>query len=68
MDLGVSSERALLFAAGKGLGRAAELPVRRRGDPPSFGRAVAFLVSPAAGFITGETLALDGGWIDGMSP
>lgn len=48
--------------------RADEIPLRRLGDPPSFGRAVAFLASPAAGFITGETLALDGGWLDGMSP
>lgn len=48
--------------------RADELPLRKLGDPQSFGRAVAFLASPAAGFITGETLALDGGWLDGMSP
>jgi 3-oxoacyl-[acyl-carrier protein] reductase len=48
--------------------RAEELPVRKLGDPPSFGRAVAFLASPAADYITGETLALDGGWLDGMSP
>lgn len=48
--------------------RAEELPVRKLGDPPSFGRAVAFLASPVAEFITGETLALDGGWLDGMSP
>lgn len=48
--------------------RAAELPVRELGDPSSFGRAVAFLASPSAHYITGETLALDGGWLDGMSP
>lgn len=48
--------------------RADELPLRELGEPASFGRAVAFLASPAAGFITGETLALDGGWLDGMSP
>lgn len=48
--------------------RTDELPVRKLGDPPSFGRAVAFLASPAADFITGETLALDGGWLDEMSP
>lgn len=48
--------------------RAEELPIRRLGEPPSFGRAVAFLASPAADYVTGETLALDGGWLDGMSP
>lgn len=48
--------------------RAAELPIRRLGEPPSFGRAVAFLASPAADYVTGETLSLDGGWLDGMSP
>jgi 3-oxoacyl-[acyl-carrier protein] reductase len=48
--------------------RAEELPIRRLGEPPSFGRAVAFLASPTADFVTGETLALDGGWLDGMSP
>lgn len=48
--------------------RAEELPLRTLGNPPSFGRAVAFLASPAADFVTGETLALDGGWLDGMSP
>lgn len=48
--------------------RADELPIRKLGDPPSLGRAVAFLASPAADYVTGETLALDGGWLDGMSP
>jgi len=48
--------------------RADELPIRKLGDPPSFRRAVAFLASPAADYVTGEALALDGGWLDGMSP
>ncbi|KTG07750.1 hypothetical protein AUR64_02610 [Haloprofundus marisrubri] len=48
--------------------RAEELPIRKLGETESFGRAVVFLASPAADFVTGETLALDGGWLDGMSP
>jgi NAD(P)-dependent dehydrogenase (short-subunit alcohol dehydrogenase family) len=38
------------------------IPLRRLGDPESeIGPVVAFLCSPAAGYITGTTIALDGG-------
>ena len=38
------------------------IPLRRLGDPESeIGPAVAFLCGPAAGYITGTTIALDGG-------
>jgi 3-oxoacyl-[acyl-carrier protein] reductase len=33
----------------------------RYGDPAEFGRAAAFLLSPAASYITGATLQVDGG-------
>jgi 3-oxoacyl-[acyl-carrier protein] reductase len=39
----------------------ASIPLRRYGDPDEFGRAAAFLLSPAASYITGTTLAVDGG-------
>jgi NAD(P)-dependent dehydrogenase (short-subunit alcohol dehydrogenase family) len=40
----------------------ASIPLRRLGDPvQEIGPAVAFLCSPAAGYITGTTIALDGG-------
>ena len=41
--------------------RVASLPLQRQGTPADIGRAVAFLASPAAGWITGQTLNVDGG-------
>ncbi|GAB6879713.1 3-oxoacyl-ACP reductase FabG [Halorubrum gandharaense] len=42
--------------------RAAELDVDDLGDPDDFATAVAFLASPAARYITGEAIDVDGGW------
>jgi 3-oxoacyl-[acyl-carrier protein] reductase len=39
----------------------AQVPVGRFCEPDEFGHAVAFLVSPLAGFITGEVLDVNGG-------
>jgi NAD(P)-dependent dehydrogenase (short-subunit alcohol dehydrogenase family) len=39
----------------------AQVPMRRLGRPEEIGAAVAFLVSDAAAFITGQTLHVDGG-------
>jgi 3-oxoacyl-[acyl-carrier protein] reductase len=41
----------------------ATIPLRRYGRPEEFGRAAAFLLSPAAGFITGVMLPVDGGML-----
>ncbi|MDX6233051.1 MAG: 3-oxoacyl-[acyl-carrier protein] reductase [Nocardioidaceae bacterium] len=41
----------------------ARIPLRRYGDPGEFGRAAAFLLSPAASYITGVMLPVDGGLI-----
>ena len=41
----------------------ATIPMGRLGDPAEFARAAAFLLSPAASYITGATLQVDGGAI-----
>jgi len=45
---------------------ASNVPVRRLGTPEEFGAACAFLCSAHAGYITGQTLGIDGGALKGM--
>jgi len=40
---------------------AAAIPLKRLGTVEEIGHAVAFLASEEAGFITGQTLVVDGG-------
>ena len=44
----------------------ATIPLRRYGDPAEFGRAAAFLLSPAASYLTGVMLPVDGGITRGL--
>jgi 3-oxoacyl-[acyl-carrier protein] reductase len=39
----------------------ARIPLRRIGQPAEFGRVAAFVLSPAAGYLTGITIPVDGG-------
>lgn len=43
-----------------------EIPLGRFGKPEEFAAAVAFLASERASYITGVSLAVDGGWIRGI--
>ena len=44
----------------------AEIPLGRFGNPEEFAVAVTFLASEQASYITGVSLAVDGGWIKGV--
>lgn len=41
----------------------AQIPLRRIGDPAEFGRVAAFVLSPAASYLTGLSIPVDGGAI-----
>lgn len=42
--------------------RSANVPLGRPGTPTDIGRAVLFLASEAASYVTGQNLTVDGGW------
>jgi 3-oxoacyl-[acyl-carrier protein] reductase len=63
-------ELAKATAAREGIGEAqarskweAEIPMKRLGEPREFAALAAFLVSERASYITGTSIAVDGGWI-----
>lgn len=44
----------------------AEIPMRRLGEPREFAALAAFLASDRASYITGQSIAVDGGWIKSL--
>jgi 3-oxoacyl-[acyl-carrier protein] reductase len=44
----------------------AEIPMGRIGEPLEFAALAAFLASDRASYITGQSIAVDGGWIKGL--
>lgn len=43
-----------------------EIPMRRLGEPREFAALAAFLASEQASYITGQSIAVDGGWIKSL--
>jgi 3-oxoacyl-[acyl-carrier protein] reductase len=65
----VATERVAELDAATGDAEAARaaaiatIPLRRYGEPDEFGRAAAFVLSPAASFVSGSMLPVDGGML-----
>jgi len=43
-----------------------EIPMKRLGEPHEFAAMAAFLASDRASYVTGQSIAVDGGWIKSL--
>ncbi len=59
----IAGKRQGISAADAKTKQVAAIPSGRYGEPPEFGRVAAFLLSDAAGYMTGATVQVDGGLI-----
>jgi 3-oxoacyl-[acyl-carrier protein] reductase len=57
----ITTERTHYVDAGTDGSRTAAIPLGRSGEPGEFGRLAAFVLSPAASYLTGATIPVDGG-------
>lgn len=60
----IATDRMVQLDAGNpavGDAARAAIPLGRYGEPDEFGRTAAFLLSPAAGYVTGSMIPVDGG-------
>jgi 3-oxoacyl-[acyl-carrier protein] reductase len=62
-DRTVEIDRASGDPDGSALRSQALIPLGRYGEPAEFGRVAAFVLSPAASFVTGSMVTVDGGMI-----
>ena len=60
------AERESLTVEGAYESWEAEIPMGRLADPPELGAVAAFLCSEQASYVTGQSVAVDGGWIKGL--
>ena len=60
------AERDGITIEGAYEGWASEVPMGRLGEPEELAAAAVFLCSEQASYITGQSLAVDGGWIRGL--
>ncbi len=66
-DPAAALEQVRLFVRERSTANSAQYanmsPLHRIGQPEDVAATVSFLASPSAGFITGQTMNVDGGWL-----